>query len=223
VKADFKILKATQDGTRFDKVTALVIGSVAILAAILGTFQVQTSQDKNRALQMAARLSVELTEKISGSTQLTTFEYESTQQALALGLAATNRTLAGLDHPEIAAAEEAKGTADSTAADRLVQIATTMALEPAEGVVDQWTREVLLATPEDWQRLVAEQNRQVDLADVASARSQRSVLGLSFIALAGVMAGLTGVLGEGRNGLIALSGAIAALVAALGALVFAML
>jgi len=51
---------------------------------------------------------------------------------------------------------------------------------------------------------VNEQNRQVDIADDTSARNSRSILGLSFLALAGVLTGLAAVLREGRAGWFAL-------------------
>ena len=54
-----------------------------------------------------------------------------------------------------------------------------------------------------------EQNRQVDLANQAGAQNSRSILGLSFLALAGVLTGLAAVLREGRAGWIALLAAVA--------------
>ena len=56
---------------------------------------------------------------------------------------------------------------------------------------------------------LAEQNRQVDLANAATGREQWAVLGLSFLALSGVLTGLAAVFREGRSGRISLTAACA--------------
>jgi hypothetical protein len=65
-------------------------------------------------------------------------------------------------------------------------------------------RGLLATAPRD---LKAEGDRQIAVAtaaDTASDRSGRAVVGLSMIALAGVLVGLAAVLGEGRAGKITL-------------------
>ena len=76
--------------------------------------------------------------------------------------------------------------------------------------IDPYVRGLLTTSTTD---LKAEGDRQfaVSLAsDTASDRSGRAVVGLSLIALAGVLVGLAAVLGEGRAGVITLGVAYAA-------------
>ncbi len=66
--------------------------------------------------------------------------------------------------------------------------------------VDAYTAGLLNATTPQLQAELAEQNRQVDLANAASSHEQLAVLGLSFLALAGVLTGLAAVVRESRGG-----------------------
>jgi len=80
--------------------------------------------------------------------------------------------------------------------------------------VDPYTAGLLNATTEQLLAELDEQNRQVDLADAGASHEQRAVLGLSVLALAGVLTGLAAVLRESRGGRISLSAACAMAAAA---------
>jgi hypothetical protein len=99
----------------------------------------------------------------------------------------------------------AVGTAELAAAGRLGDVAKRIGRPPAaDGPVDAYAREILSSTIEEVAALGEEQIVQADLADATSKRGGMAVLGLSFVALAGVLAGLAGILGDGRAGRLTL-------------------
>jgi hypothetical protein len=91
-------------------------------------------------------------------------------------------------------------------------LGTALAATSATGggaPLDSYTSGLVKATTQQLLAEVNEQNRQVDLANDAGTRNSRSILGLSFLALGGVLTGLAAVMREGRAGWIALLAAIA--------------
>jgi len=222
---DLEAIVETGDGTRFDKVTALVIGAVAILAALLGAVQIDLSQKESRAAALAARYSVQIFQGINGNSARTSFELQAAQDALTVSIGALNRTLVvleqGGDGGDVA---DARMKPDLAASERLQAIATEMGAVPGPGVqLDALARRVTSIELTELGDLALLQNAQVDLAEEYGARGGRAVLGLSLVALAGVLLGLGAVLGEGPAGRFALGAAViaagAAAVAAVSALV----
>ena len=82
--------------------------------------------------------------------------------------------------------------------------------------MDPYTAGLMSASIADLNTEVAEQNRQVDVANETGARSQRAVLGLSLLTLAAVLAGISAVLGRGRAGWATLSVAWGTTIVAIG-------
>jgi hypothetical protein len=190
---------------RFDLVTVLLIGAIAVLAAILSVVQINSSQAANRADLQAARLAADLSARIAVSSQATDSALVAQQTALMLGLEATARQIAALQNDDPAAA--AIGKAQDSAYQKLQAALTATAGSTGGSPVDRYTTGLLKADTKQLLAELAEQNRQVDLAGAASSHEQRAVLGLSFLALAGVLTGLAAVLREGRGGRISLSAA----------------
>lgn len=206
---DLEAIVETDDGTRFDKVSALLIGVVAILAAILGTLQMELSQQESRASAHAARLSVRIFEGTAGGSEPGSFELQAFQDAITLATDATSRALAALERGSGSELADALMQADTAATDRLTAIAAEMGKPPGpDAPLDPTALRAATAAPETLGAIVAEQNRQVDLAEAYGERSGRAVLGLSLVALAGVLVGLAAVLGEGGPGRFALGAAI---------------
>jgi hypothetical protein len=196
---DLDAVAQTREGSRFDKAVALLIGLVAVLASVLAVLQVSTSSDENRAHAMAARLTSEVTTNLSASAALSEMRLQSAQRAYLLGLEASSRQIVALTDGD--AAGQAVGAAELVASERLVGVADRMAMLPRrDGPVDPYVRSVLASQQADQEALTAEQNRQVDLAIVASARVGLVVVGLSLVALAGVLGGLAALLRGGRAG-----------------------
>jgi hypothetical protein len=189
-------------GQRFDLLAALLLGSIAVLAALLAVVQIDTSQQSARAEQEAARLTADLSARLQVSGMVQQVTVSQQQEALALSLEGASRELAGIMSGdegvvEIGAAQVAASTALGEA---LTATARTVGGPP----LDAYMAGLIDATIDELTAEVNEQNHQVDLANDAGARNTRSILGLSFLALAGVLTGLGAVLREGRPGWFAL-------------------
>lgn len=192
---------------RFDLVTAVLIGVIAVLAAILAVIQIGASQAGTRADLQAARLAADLSARISVSEQAADSALTAQQTALVLGMEATSREISGLQNSD--AASIALGKAEQSAFEKLQAALTATSATTGGAPVDAYTAGLLKADTAQLLVELAEQNRQVDLANAAHGREQSAVLGLSFLALSGVLTGLAAVFREGRSGRISLSAACA--------------
>jgi hypothetical protein len=197
---------------RFDLVAAVLIGLIALLAAILSVVQMQASQTANRADLQAARLEADLSARISVSSGATDAGLSAQQIAVMLGLDAIARQEAGLQHND--STSMALGAAEQSAYDKLSAVLAETSNTTGGKPVDAYTAGLLHASIKDMQTEVSEESHQVDLSDAARWHEQLAVLGLSFLALAGVLTGLAAVLREGRSGRISLSAACAMVAAA---------
>ena len=186
-------------GTRHEHLMALLVGLIGVVAACLVFLEVSASHDEARATATAARLTSELTTRLNASSAPFGFRLGKTLEASQVALQGTSRQMVSLEASD--PVWEAIGAADYRAAERLGIIAQEMGSEPDEsGPLDGYARSVLSSTMEELEVLLAEQNRQRDLSDAGSARSEQAVFGLSLLALAGVLAGLAAVVGQGRSG-----------------------
>jgi hypothetical protein len=218
---DLDSVAKTHTGTGFDKLVALLIGLVALLAAVLAVVQVNASGEQARAQMQASRLIAQIDVRNAGATELGRLQLQAAQRAAQVGNVGGSRGMAGIEAGDEAAL--AVATAELTAAGRLGEVAMRLGQPPAEdGPVDAYARQVLSSTIEDVATLGAEQIVQADLADAASNRGGMAVLGLSFVALAGVLAGLAGILGDGRGGRLTLLTGYLAWLLALAALLLSL-
>lgn len=185
--------------TRFDRWLAGLVGIAAITAALLATLEMASGKQEERAFTSASRLAVRISTSVAVSGLRTSLEGSAFTQAASLGLEATQRQLATLGSDDEEAA--AVALAEARASERLLDLAARLAEEPsAESGVDPPAREALAATTRDLRGLVAEQNRQVDLAERYGGRENAAIFGLSLVAVAAVLLGLAGLVGEGREG-----------------------
>ncbi|HVM10880.1 MAG TPA: hypothetical protein VM638_00190 [Actinomycetota bacterium] len=185
--------------TRFDVRLAALVGSAAIAAALLGTLEMHSGKREERAFTMASRLAVQVSSGTAVSGLRSSLQASAITQGAAGGLESAGRAIAAIEagSPEggaIAAAEE-------RASERLLELAQALLEAPGPDTgLDARTRGALEATPETLTLLVAEQNRQVDLAERYGNRENAAIFGLSLVAIAAVLLGLAGILGEGRQG-----------------------
>ena len=183
---------------RFDLVASLLIGLIAVMAALLAVVQMSTSQAATRADLQAARLAADLSARISISGQASGAVLLAQQTGLMVGLEATGREITGLDDNDPAALSV--GQAAEKAYEELRTWLTATTATSGGAPLESYTASMVNATTPDLEKEVLEQNRQVDLANDESTRSQWATLGLSFLALSGVLTGLAAVLHEGRAG-----------------------
>jgi hypothetical protein len=191
------------------------------MAAILVAIQMSTGQASTRADLQAARLAADISARISVSSAAMDGALSSQQVALMLGLDAVSRQLAGLTDNSDAAG--AVGTAEDEAYKALTAAVARTTATSGGSPVDSYTASMIKATTEELKVELTEQNRQADLAQEASTRQLEATLGLSFLALSGVLTGLAAVLNEGRPGWLLLGGAGAILLAAAGLAVVAVI
>jgi hypothetical protein len=77
-------------------------------------------------------------------------------------------------------------------------------------------RSLLTANLGGVRRVLAYQDRQVDVADTYGTRQERAMFAIALVALAAVLLGLAGLVGSGRGSRVSLVAAAVALVLALG-------
>jgi hypothetical protein len=183
---------------RFDLFVSAMIGAIAVMAAVLAIMQISTSQAAARADQQAARLAADLSARISISGQTTGSSFLAQQTALMLGLEATGRAIAAIDNRDETAL--AVGQAADEAYQKLKTDLDATIATSGGSPVDAYLAAMVSATEAQLKTELAEQNRQADLANDQNDRAQWASLGLSFLALAGVLTGLAAVLKEGRAG-----------------------
>lgn len=218
---DIDTVQETEEGTRLDRLTALLIGLIAIVAACLVLVQTVYGLAGSRAGAQATRSAVETATRAHAGNVYLGFGAGSLQEALKLSVEGTSRQIVGLQAGDDS--EQARGMADQTAGGRLFNIACQMGADPqVGGPVDPYVRDLVIDSLNRGYLASVEHLRQVASGNDAGDRSGNAVLGLSFAALAGVLVGLSAVLGEGRGGrlmlLMAYLGLAAAVVALLAAL-----
>jgi hypothetical protein len=214
---DVETAAGTSGTSSVNQILAVLVGITALAAALLAVLQTDSSRREERGLLLANRLAVQAFEKISARGVLSSFTLRSLQDAVALGIEGTGRALATFDLPSIPQGEQALANAKIDASDRLLPIAQAMGAEPrVSGPLDAHTTEVLRSTDDQLNRLVAEQNRQVDVAQRFGERGSRAVFALTLLAVAAVLLGLAAVLQEGRPTTVAMVAAAGLLLVALG-------
>ena len=186
-------------GPRHERLTALLVGLMGVVAALLVFLEAGASHDGARAEAAAARMTAEVTTRLNMSAVPLDFSLGKSQEASLLAIKATSRQTVSMETADLAG--EAIATAEASAWGRLVTIALEMgAIPDASSPLDDYARSTLASTADEIAALLEERDRQRQFADAASQRSTNAVLGLSLAALAGILAGLAAVVGHGRSG-----------------------
>ncbi len=186
-----------------DRVTSLLIGVVAILAGVFAVQQAHAGIAGSRAQVQAARLSDHAAARLSSSSFAENAGLLARQGALVIGIESLSRQMTGTQGGDDAAV--AVGATQQASMDRLNAAIDETARTSGGPPVDAYAAGLVTASLDAITAEVAEQNRQVDLAATAGARQLWSVLGLSLVALAGVLAGIAAVLRAGRAGWLLLA------------------
>jgi hypothetical protein len=198
----------------YDRIAAVLIGVIAILAAMFAVMQAHEGLAGTRAQVEGARLAADAAARIGASSTANAADIRARQDALVVAITGTSRQLQALTAGDEAAS--AVGAAHSAAAERLAAAVDATVATTGGEPLDAYTSGLISATDDELRAIVKEQNRQVDMSIAAGAQQQSAVLGLSLVALAGVLAGVAAVLGRGRAGWLLLA---IAWVVALGAAV----
>jgi hypothetical protein len=187
-----------RSGATYDKVAALLIGVVAVLAATFAIQQAHFGLAAQRAQIMGARVSVDLATTMSTSSTAESAILGAQQQALLVGMAGVSRQIAGSTAADESAV--AIGGAEQLAAEDLKAVIAASGQASGKAPLDPYTAGLVTSSTGGLTLELQEQNRQVDVANDLGSREQMAVLGLSLITLAGVLAGVAAVLGHSRAG-----------------------
>jgi hypothetical protein len=182
---------------RFDYVAALLVGTLAVLGAVLISLQLTHDHASGRAGSEGSRLALDITTRGAVSNEVVGWLLSNQQQAATVAITGLARSMAALNAN--ATDDALVGDADFNAGKQLQDELTAMAATVSDGL-DPYTAGLVNATIDQIKTELAEQIRQIDLADAESARSHTAVLGLTFVALGGVLAGLAVALKETRPG-----------------------
>ncbi len=208
-----EVASRRRSAAAFDRLAAVLIGLIAILAATFAVQQAHEGLAGTRAQVEGARLASDASARIGAGGTSSASALLAQQQALVIGMSGIGRRIAGAGAGD--ATEVAVGTALAAASGRLTAAVTDSIATTGGQPVDGYTAGLLDATDDEINAIVKEQNRQVDLSIAAGEHQLVAILGLSLVTFAGVLAGVAAVLGRGRAGWLLLALAwIAALVAA---------
>jgi hypothetical protein len=200
---------------RFNKALSVLVGLSALAASLLAVLDVHSGRRQEQALNRSSRLSVDIFGRLAGSTQPQALAFQVLQLSNLNTLKGTQRSLSAFMRPETFDFEFTLAGADRRVGSRLLALARSLreTPDPSSGL-DATTRDVIATRIADVEVLVAEQNRQIDLADKYGERGTRAVYALSLLALAAVLLGLSAVAGVRGGGITAVLGAVALLAAA---------
>lgn len=201
-------------GGRFGQALAVVVGLAAVLGALLGTIEMATSKEGERAQFIATRMSVDLYGRETVGQIVSDAQAAATEQARTGAIAAAFEQ-EGAASPRAPDVDRAVAAARVVAAARLSALAASVGRvpDPSSGV-DPLTREAIGSDQYVLRDLEARTLHQLADAHRSGGRRSRAVFALSLVALAGVLAGLAAVLGAGRSGATCLAVAAGALAAA---------
>jgi hypothetical protein len=220
---DIEAAAAVTGKSRLEKTAILLVGVTAVVAALLGTLEVHSSKQEERALALGARLPVEASAKLAGGGIVSSFQLGSLSDATLLGVEATSRLVESFESFVTAELAQPLGLADELASGRLIDAVGRMVRAGRTQELDAFTHDVITSDPFQAGALVEEQNRQIDLADRYGKRGNRAVFALSLAAIAAVLLALSLVVGGGRAGGVVVGSAALALVASSAAGVSALL
>jgi hypothetical protein len=210
---DIELASKAAGTNRFEKALAVLVGLAAVAAALLGTLEVDSNKRQEQAQAEGVRLTVQIFGTLAGSAPPADAGAQASQAAILRGLQASARRLAAAPLPATAGFEAALADADQRASDDMGPVADSVAKAPDEASgVDPVARTVINSTTDDATALLVRQNRVLDTANRFGSRGSRAVFGISNLALAAVLLGLSAVLGPENRGAITLGlGALALL------------
>lgn len=187
---------------QFDILTTVLIGVVALLAAVLAILQADYGMTSSRAAAEAARLEADASAKLQASALARDAALRATQDSLVVQMSGIGLAIAGLQAGDATA--QALGAAQADGGKRLQAALESTAQTSGQSPVDPYTAGLIKAETDAIAAQVERQNAAVDAAADAGSRSNRAVLALSLATLGGVLAGIGAVLRAGRPGWLTL-------------------
>lgn len=221
---DIEVVHKAVGATRFEQALAVLVGLAAVVAAVLGLLEIDANKRQEQAQARSVRVTVQVFGTLAGSAPPADAALQASQVALLRGLQANARRIAAASLPATAGFESALADADERASNDLGPTVDAVGAHPdASSGVDPVTRTVVASTTDDLTGLLRQQSRELDTANRFGTRGSRAVFGISILALAAVLFGLSAVLGAANRGRITLATGAVALAAAAGCAVSVLL
>lgn len=207
--------------TGFEVLATLLIGIVAVLAAVFAIEGAHFGMAGTRAQVLAARLTADAAAKSTASSIAFDAGLRGQQEGVVVSMSGVSRQLAGTLADD--AGTTAVGGALEAAGNRLRGEVVASSGTSGGPPLDDYAAGLVTASTGSISQEVREQGRQVDIATEMGNRQLQALFGLSLVTLAGVLAGVAAVLRGSRAGwstlLVAWGIGIAAGAVALAALV----
>jgi len=186
----------------YDRIAATLIGVIAVMAAVLAVVHTYRSLEATRASLEASRLAADITGRIGTVSIAGNLGYSSDEAVLYLEMEGQDRSIAAAQAEDVGAwtVGQAMIAASSQLRSALAETQATTGGPP----LDPYASDLLSTSTDDFNAELAEQSRQMDLAENAGWHDRLAFLGISLLALAGVLTGLAAVLRQSRAGWFAL-------------------
>jgi hypothetical protein len=196
---------------------AVLVGITAVSASALALFEADSGRREELAFVRASRASIEIFAELAGSVPRTQFAVGGFRRALHGEVVATGRLLVSAEaSPDAARVAGELSEAESAAAARYQRAVRSMARVTPDAPLDPVARTLVTSSLGGVRRVLAYQNRQVEVADTYGTRQERAMFAIALVALAAVLLGLAGLVGTGRGSTITMVAAAVALVVAVG-------
>lgn len=200
----------------FRRALAILVGTTAVAAAVVGWIESEAAGDEEQALSAASRGAVDIFVKLAADGSRVQFRRNAAREAVQLSTEAdtiVGGSAAGQRAFEVASV---RSSATRSAAVRLLKASIAMSRPVRdESELDAATQEALGTSAFRLQPALEAQNRAVERAAEHGGRQDHATFGLGLIALAGALLGLAGLIGATAAGRLVLVLAAAVLVLSL--------
>jgi hypothetical protein len=197
------------------RVLAMLVGLTAVAAALFATLESDSGRREEQAFVRSSRSSVQIFAELAGGAPRTQFLANGIRGGLETEIGSTGRLLVTARASGVPAdVASALSEAESATARRYGAAVRAMARVSPDAPLDPFTRALVTSTIPRVRRILAYQNRQVEMADTYGTRQERAMFAIALVAIAAVLLGLAGLMG-GRTGRISMVVAAVALGVAL--------
>lgn len=208
---------ASPETSGFKRWLAVLVGAVAITAALLAWMESEAARGEDVAKVDATRASIDVFVKLGASGPRYQFEIDSVRRTAVLTARAEARITANVATLLALQVQLDESLADNATAGRLLELAERLQDLPEEapGLDEAASDSIRIRSEEDVEPLYESREEAQDRAAKYGGRQERAMYGLLLVAIGASLVGLAGLIGAGRSGNIALGAAGVTLLVAL--------
>jgi hypothetical protein len=206
-----------QAAVRFKRSVAVLVGTVAVVAAVLNFIQAETSRRADNASAAATIDSITASAQLSAGGSRDQFERDAERRVALLTQSAISRATAVAPGSATLSPNALLAEVEAKTAARLAGIRQRMRQLPTSPPgVDRPMLEALAAVdPDHVDSLLNSANTAADDSDLYGGRSSKLSAAIVLLAVAGALLGLAALIGPDRGGRISRNTAVAASIAAI--------